>query len=206
MNTKPKTLVTLANVAVVVQLLVVEQARRLWAKWGRGCSAAQRTGIRLGAADLNCHACPLTQIYSIVMYDLLQMKLIARFPRAAWLRSRGPCAGDDDKSAAAATPSWACMELIRVPYMVAITALAAAFPFFAQILGLVGAVGLTPLCFTYPFGLHAIAFGRGKTLGAHALYWGHIFCALLCSLVGSLAAVGATYALVVAIKNGALFS
>ena len=53
-------------------------------------------------------------------------------------------------------------SLRRIPYTAAVCGLAAAFPFFEQVLGLIGGMALTPLCFVVPPILKLVAYGRGK--------------------------------------------
>ena len=91
----------------------------------------------------------------------------------------------------------------RVPYIACITILAGLFPFFSEVVGLVGALGLTPLCFVIPPLLYMMARGRA-TLGG-VTYWGLAALAALFTAVGLLATIGAVRAIVVAIQQHDFF-
>ena len=73
----------------------------------------------------------------------------------------------------------------------------------SQVMGLVGAVGLTPNCLIFPVVLYLTAYGsempRWKSRANVAL-------GVLSGLVGTAAAIGATYSIVVAIMNHDFYS
>lgn len=71
-----------------------------------------------------------------------------------------------------------------------------------QIFGIVGALGLTPLCLVLPVVLH-LAANRAR-IPAWS-WWAHVLGAVLASAAGILAAVGGVRGLVVSIQNNTFF-
>lgn len=79
------------------------------------------------------------QVFEFVLYDSWEPLLLRTLPRATWLRKARPSA----KGGEMVVPSRLCMLLVRIPYIAAITALAAAFPFISELMGIIGALGLS---------------------------------------------------------------
>lgn len=66
-------------------------------------------------------------MFEFVLYDAFEPMILRALPWATWLRStRG-----SGKGAPRTEPSFLCRLLFRIPYICAITALAAAFPFIS---------------------------------------------------------------------------
>ena len=72
-----------------------------------------------------------------------------------------------------------------------------------QIMGFVGAVGLTPLCFVMPVVLHLVAHGGGMP---RMLLWFNVALATAYAGCGALATVGSVRSIVVAIQDHEFFS
>lgn len=92
----------------------------------------------------------------------------------------------------------------RIPYILCITIVAAAFPFFSEIMGFIGAVGLTPLCFVIPVYLYLVAHERSAL--SRASYWFHVALMLIFTVVGLLATIGSVRSIVLAIQDHLFFS
>jgi hypothetical protein len=86
-----------------------------------------------------------------------------------------------------------------------------------QIMGLVGALGLTPLCLVLPPVLYVMARGRGGGGGSSKgekgstglsplAYWANVSAAVVWAGVGLLAAIGSVRAIVVAIEAHDFYS
>lgn len=83
---------------------------------------------------------------------------------------------------------WVPRAVIRIQYVVVITLVAATFPFFADLMGLIGAVGFIPMTFVMPAVLYLVAHRGQLSVGVRVLNWAIIvvFCIVgLSSFVAS---------------------
>ncbi|KAI3427931.1 hypothetical protein D9Q98_006323 [Chlorella vulgaris] len=153
------------------------------------------------------------QVCEYVLYETGELALVARFPWATWLHKQRL----NSQGRRVQVPSRLTMLLVRVPYIAVITTIAATFPFFTQIMGLVGALGLTPLCLVLPPVLYVMARGRGSGGGSSKgekgstglsplAYWANVSAAVVWAGVGLLAAIGSVRAIVVAIEAHDFYS
>ncbi|PRW58780.1 GABA transporter 1-like [Chlorella sorokiniana] len=139
------------------------------------------------------------QVVEMVMFASWEARVVRRFSRFKWL---GREVTDSTGRTVRAPSRWTKL-LIRVPYDLVITVVAAAFPFFSEIMGFVGAVGLTPLCFVMPVVLHLVA--RGGSM-SRTLWWFQVALATAFAACGALATIGSVRSIVVAIQNHEFFS
>ncbi|PRW57761.1 GABA transporter 1 [Chlorella sorokiniana] len=139
------------------------------------------------------------QVFEYILYESMEVGLVELTPKSRVLHK----VRQDARGRRVLVPSRITMLLVRVTYIAIITAIAAAFPFFTQLMGAVGALGFTPLCLILPAVLFLMA--RGSQL-APWQRWGLGGLAATFTGLGVLAAVGAVRSIVVAIQQHAFFS
>lgn len=124
--------------------------------------------ISLAEACVVLHVAASCQVYSFPVYDMIQQGLWRRGVRL----------------------SRAAARLVRVGYMLLICVVAALLPFFGDLMGLVGAVGVTPTTFLMPalLWLHL-----RKPPRSSIAFIGNVAIVVLCVLVGVLGAVGSLH-------------
>lgn len=123
---------------------------------------------------------PSPQVFSFVVYDMIEQLLLQRGIR--------PTAG---------------VRLIyRTLYVAATTLIACAFPFFGDIMGLVGALGTTPTSYTIP----SIVWLKLKKPAAFSKHWWACWTTIVLSAgVGVCGAVGSVYVLVINASTFGMF-
>lgn len=148
--------------------------------------------IAAGArSKLTSHAIlPATpQIYALPLFEQVETWLLKRSHPPAWMRRKHSSTDDT----AWVQPSLALTLLTRPPFILASTTIAAALPFFSSVLGLVGAVGLTPLTYVLPVVLyleaHKGSLPRWQRLGLVAF-------AALFTVIGCGAAIGSIWLII----------
>jgi hypothetical protein len=119
-------------------------------------------------------------IYAQPLYNSMELWLLKRLSGQKWSRH--------ETRGAVVASVW-LMALIRIAYAFSLGITAVIFPFFAAIMGFIGAAFLTPLTYVIPLSLWAIA---NKTRPNYKLTAGiHISLAVIFAAGGLLAAIGA---------------
>lgn len=164
------------------------------------------------------------QVYAQPIYDAAELTIMERWPNANWTQhqrkvkgsSSSPSSKKDDGDGVVVDyceggkgsssrgsrqnvyiPSIWLMLITRTLYSLSVGFIAIIFPFFSSIMGLVGAVGLTPLTYLIPLTLWIMSGGgKGGELGEMNKYF-HIGLAVMFATGGMLATIGSIRSIIV---------
>lgn len=139
-------------------------------------------------------------IYAIPLYEACETPLLKRLgPACGWARHERK----DDLGQKWVRPSLALRLLVRSPFILAFTFIAAALPFFTAVMGFIGAVCFTPLTFVMPAYLFLKARSGTLALWQRVGLWAFL---IFFSLFGLGAAVGSMRSIVVSASTFDFFT
>jgi hypothetical protein len=167
------------------------------------------------------------QVYAQPIYDAAELTIMKHWPNANWSqhlrkvkgRSRSSSSkkkydvvvvdyeggkGSSSGRQNVYIPSIWLMLITRTLYSLSVGFIAIIFPFFSSIMGLVGAVGLTPLTYLIPLTLWIMSGGgKGGELGKMNKYL-HIGLAVMFATGGMLATIGSIRSIIVSFDTFSL--
>lgn len=197
---------TAASFAVICSLYIVVSAIGYW-KFGYLApgfllSAFTTPAWLIATANAMCsfQLFVAGHVYAFPVYEACETALLRRFgPARGWARR----VRKDEMGQKWVSPSLVLTLLVRTPLILFFTFVAAALPFFPQILGFLGAVGFTPLTFLIPPYLYLTARGIELARWQRAGLWAFI---AFFTLFGIGAAVGSMRAIIVSASSFTFFS
>ena len=137
-------------------------------------------------------------VYVFPLYEAVETKVLKR-TRVPWVRR----VSEDAKAGTrTVSPSFFLRLLVRGPFVVVFTVIAAAIPFFTSIMGFLGAIGFTPLTYVLPAALYLEAKGDGLQRWQ---WWGLFSFAVVFTVLGLGAAVGSLRTIIVTASTFTFF-
>lgn len=127
-----------------------------------------------------------SQVFAQPIYNSMELRLMRKWRGQKWMQQQRP--------EGVVASVW-LMALTRFSYAVSVGFIAIFFPFFSSIMGLVGAIGLTPLVYVIPLSLWVIS--KKASSNYELIKLSHLLLVFIFSVGGLLAAVGAVRGIVV---------
>lgn len=139
-------------------------------------------------------------VYAFPLYENTETALLKRLgPARGWARH----VRRDDRGQKWVSPSLALRLLVRTPFILVFTFIAAALPFFTAIVGFLGALGFTPLTYLLPAYLFLTARSVHLVRWQRIGLWAFI---IFFTIFGLAAAVGSMRSIIVSASTFDFFT
>lgn len=127
-----------------------------------------------------------SQVMAQPIYNSMELRVMKKWSGQKWMQHQ--------RRHGVVASLW-LMVLIRFFYAVSVGFIAIFFPFFSSIMGLIGAIGLTPVVYVVPLSLWIIS--KKESTNYLLIKISHLILALIFTIGGLLAAVGAMRGIIV---------